>query len=209
MNLPLFSRHYALSTAGRVRSPWAVESSISLAEVVTLLVCGAAAAVSVLLIDFKLKIPGHAIMRAVFPMALGLAIVPRRGAGTIMGAGALATAALLMSGGWVEKGLGSLTSLTMIGPMLDLVMRRAAPRGRIYWSFIAAGVATNLAAFLVQATAKYFGWETSGGGKSLAVWMWPAVLSFPVWGALAGLISAATWFRWNTETSPEVSEDRS
>ena len=36
-------------------------------------------------------IPGHAILRAVFPMVTGLALVPRRGAGTVMGLGAMLT----------------------------------------------------------------------------------------------------------------------
>lgn len=208
MNLRLLPQHYALSTAGRVRLPSrAAGASISLAETLALLACGAVAAASVLLVDFKLKLPGHAILRAVFPMALGLSVVPRRGAGAVMGTGAVATAAMLIGGGWADKGLGAMTSLCLVGPVLDLAMRRSASGRRIYLGFIAAGVATNLAAMLVQAGAKTLGWDNLSGGKSLVAWLWPALASYPLCGALAGLISAAAWFRWNAESDRGASED--
>ncbi len=60
-------------------------------EVVFLVGCGVTAAVASIYLDFRLRIPGHAILRAIFPMVMGLAVVPRRGAGTVMGLSALAT----------------------------------------------------------------------------------------------------------------------
>ncbi len=207
MNLRLLPRHYELRAAGRIHLPQAAaDASISLAELLTLLACGAVAAATVLLVDFKLKLPGHAILRAVFPMALGLSLVPRRGAGTVMGTGALATAAILVCGGWAEKGLGALTSLSLVGPVLDLAVRRLQPGRRTYLAFIAAGVVANLAAMFVQAGAKSLGIENSGG-KPLAVWLWPALVTYPLCGALAGLVSAAVWFRWNSEADCTAAED--
>jgi hypothetical protein len=67
--------------------------------------------------DFNLQIPGHAILRAVLPMAIGLALVPRKNGGTVMGVAAL---------GGELPGLGACTSLALLGPMLDLALRSSA-----------------------------------------------------------------------------------
>lgn len=205
----LFSWHSPLSAASRLRvTPGAGITPISVSETAVLLACGATAAAAVLMLDFKLQLPGHAILRAVFPLALGLALVPRRGAATVMGAGAVSTAAALVFGGWGEKGLGSMTSLCVIGPLVDLAVSRSSTGRRVYLSFITAGVLTNLAALAVQASAKYFGFG-GGGGKSLAVWLPMALVTYPVFGAVAGLVSAAAWFRWNAPASADQADERS
>lgn len=210
MNMRLFTWHDPLSDAGRLRLPSRqVTSSISIAETGVLLLCGAAAAGAVLMFEFKLKLPGHAILRAVFPMALGLALVPRRGAGTVMGAGAVATVSAILFGGWGEKGLGSLTSLFLIGPFLDLAVRRTVSGRRVYLSLAAAGVLANMAALAVQASAKYFGFDGGGRGKNLATWLPLALLTYPLCGALAGLLSAAAWFRWKSESRQNSADERS
>lgn len=204
-----FAWHGPLSDSGRLRLPSRPsEASVSVAELGVLLLCGAAAAGAVLLFEFKLKFPGHSILRAVFPMALGLALVPRRGSGTVMGAGAIATTAGMYFGGVGDKGLGSMTSLFMIGPFLDLALRRAVSGRRVYLALTAAGVFANLAALAVQGSAKYFGIDGGGGFKSLATWLPSAALTYPICGALAGLLSAAAWFRWNAEPRQNSADDR-
>src|SRR6478752_6707545 len=69
-------------------------AAITAAELACLLLCGALAALAVGLFHLQLRIPGHAILRGAFPMAMGLALVPRRGAGMMMAiaAGITATA---------------------------------------------------------------------------------------------------------------------
>src|SRR5262249_14885754 len=106
------SRVPALSRPGR---------TVSLAEAAALLAVGATAAVLTAALDLHLRIPGHAIIRAIFPMAFGLALVPRRLAGVCMGAGALATGSLLKTAG-AGIGPGALASLTLTGPCLDLAV---------------------------------------------------------------------------------------
>jgi hypothetical protein len=65
--------------------------AISAVEVAVLVLLGATAAAATALLDLPLRIPGHAILRLVFPMALGLALVPRRLSGSFMGVSALAS----------------------------------------------------------------------------------------------------------------------
>ena len=69
-------------------------TSITAAELACLIVCGAIAALAVGLLHLQIRVPGHAILRGAFPMAPGIALVPRRGAGLIMAiaAGITATA---------------------------------------------------------------------------------------------------------------------
>lgn len=209
MSTRLLAWNVPLSDASRIRlASRSATDPILVAETGILLICGAVSAATVLTLEFKWKMPGHSILRAVFPMALGLALVPRRGAGTVMGAGAVATAAAFMFGGWGERGLGALTSLSLIGPFLDLAVRRSTSGRRVYISLVAAGVLTNLAAMSVQLSAKYFGLGGggggSGGGKSLTEWLPMALITYPLFGALAGLLSAAAWFRWKSAPREEI-----
>jgi hypothetical protein len=163
-------------------------------ELLLLLFAGMTAAVASVFLDFGLRIPGHAIIRAVFPMALGLAAVPRQMAGSIMGVGALATAATIGAGTQAGLGAGALTSLTLTGPLLDLALWRARKGWRLYLGFALAGLGANLAALAVRAGPKILGFDAARG-RSLAEW-WPrAVPSYLVCGLLAGLLSAAVWFQ--------------
>jgi hypothetical protein len=214
MNARLLTRHSALTTAGRFHLPAriadgkypAADAPITSTETLVLLGCGIVAAVGVLLIDFSLKLPGHAILRAVPPMALGLSLVPRRGSGTVMGIGALATIGVILGAGLGEKGHGATVSLTLIGPVLDLAMRSSTGGRRVYLAFIGAGMSANLAALAFQAGAKYLGF--GGGGKPLAVWLPQALVTYPAFGAAAGLLSAAIFFRWNDRQSEPGADQR-
>ncbi|MDB5336077.1 MAG: hypothetical protein JWN70_1696, partial [Planctomycetaceae bacterium] len=135
-------------------------------EVVFLLGCGALSALSVLLPEFKLQIPGHAILRAVFGMAFGLAMVPRLGAGTVMGIGAVVTTVICRSMGQGKDGLGSIASLCLTGPCLDLVLRYVRSGPWLYVGLMGAGLLSNMSAFSVQYTDKIWHWTRliNGGG---------------------------------------------
>lgn len=208
MTPALLPRHSSLAEASRLPIPVnALSEAASLSQIALLLLCGAASTAAVSWLDFSLKIPGHAILRAIFPMALGLAAVPRRGAGTVMSAGAMGTAAVLQWGGWTGSGVGSLTSLCLIGVFLDLALRTCRSGRRVYFALITAGVLTNLAAMFVQVAAKSFGWRVSGLGKSLGEWLPRALVTYPLCGAIAGLISAVVWFRWISSPAPGPADD--
>lgn len=199
MKTTWLTRNDPLGTASRLRlRPMGPHSSsISLTEAAALLFCGAAAALAVSLLDFNLKLPGHAILRGVFPMALGLALVPRNGAGAVMGLGAITTASVMLLNGFGDNGLGSLTSLFLVGPLLDLSIKWSSPGKRVHLALASAGVLANLAAMIMQLVAKSVGWS-GGGGKSVAAWLPLAIVTYPTFGAAAGLISAAMLFRWRT-----------
>lgn len=194
----LGSAHDALREASRLRGmPY---GPMTVLETATLVACGLTSAALVLLLDVNLRLPGHSILRAVFPMAFGLAVVPRHGAGSVMGASAITAAAALLFTGWGDRGLGSLTSLCLIGPVLDWSMRWSVSHKRVYVSFLSAGVLTNLMAFAVQLLAKSQGLD-AGGGKSIMRWLPFAAITYPTCGALAGLISAMAWFQWSGRRS--------
>lgn len=175
------------------------------AEIAFLLGTGAVAALASAFLDFGLKIPGHAIIRAVFPMAFGLAVVPRQLAGTMMGAGALATAFAIRAGGWGGLGLGAMTSLLLTGPMLDLALWRAQRGWRLYLGFALAGLTCNLAAFVVRGGVKFGGLD-SITGRPVSHWLPVAVGTYALCGVLAGLISALVWFHLLTAEGREGDE---
>lgn len=196
----LLRPHAGLDSVRRWRFPRLVSSeSLSKAEAATLFACGAAAAM-VALAEFKLRLPGHSILRAAFPMVLGLSLVPRHGAGSIMGLGAVATTGVLQMFNLGDRGFGSMASLFLVGPCLDLALRTVRNGFSVYLALIATGVGVNLAAMIVQAVAKSAGWD-AGGGKSVAAWFPFAALTYPLSGGIAGLLSACAWFRWKAPPS--------
>jgi len=163
-------------------------------ELLLLLFAGITAALATTFLDFGLRIPGHAIIRAVFPMALGMAAVPRQMAGSIMGVGALATAATVSAGTHAGLGVGALTSLSLTGPFLDFALWRAQKGWRLYLGFALAGLGANLAALAVRAGTKLIGFD-SARGRPLAEWWTTAAPSYAICGIVAGLVSAAVWFQ--------------
>jgi len=158
------------------------------------------------LIDLHLRIPGHAILKVVFPVAAGLALVPRQGAGTIIGVSALATAiSMRMLGlGGSGLGFGALTSLTVIGPTLDWMLRHARSSRAVYIGFVLGGLFANLAALLVRGTLKGVGLEHAGG-RPLSVWLSQAAITYTICGIVAGLLSASVWFGANPPEQQESS----
>lgn len=166
------------------------------AQWVVSLFAGAAAAAATCLLDFKLGVPGHAILRCVLPMALGLTLAPFRGSGMIMSVSALATGTGLKLAGFGEKGIGSIVSLLATGPLLDFAANRARSAKGMWLGLIAAGTLSNVIAFVAQVLAKLMHLET-GGGKPLSQWWKMAIWTYPACGAVAGLLTAAVLFRWN------------
>lgn len=178
-----------------------------LADLGLLLGLGFVAAVATTL-DWKLRLPGHAILRTVLPLALGLALVPRRGSGFLLSGSAGVGALGLLAAGWPGAGVGAVTSLMLAGPLLDLAGSLSRRGWHIYLSFAAAGLAANVAAFAVRWAAK-----TGGGGRAgsrlLAEW-WPqAIGSYAVCGLVAGLIAAAICFRASSPRRVPTDEARS
>ena len=173
---------------------------------VVLLGAGVGAALATVLVDFSLRIPGHAILRAVFPMALGLALAPRRRGGAVMGAAALCSAMVIKVGGWATPGIGALAALALTGPFLDAALWRARKGWRLYLAFAVAGLSSNLAALVIRAGAKSVGFEPLTA-RPLAVWWFQAVGTYALCGLLAGLLSAMIWFRFSSKSGSETTAE--
>jgi hypothetical protein len=198
----LFAPQSVLANQSRVgwRTPTA--SGISVLDLALLMGCGLLAAATVAFLDLDLRVPGNAILRGVLPLSLGMALVPRRGAGLVMGGSALAglgVFALLGRG----PGMGASTSLVLTGPLLDLAAARARSGWRLYVAFGLAGLGANLGAFLVRGGGKAV--SLGGGGRLLSDWLTVAPLTYAACGLAAGLISAAVFFR--TTARPQRGEE--
>ncbi len=139
----------------RLRSPAGLPISVPWWEIAVLAISGAIAAASVGLVELRLRIPGHSILHAVLPMALGLALAPRRYAGTGMSLAAIATASGLQWAGHGEFGAGSWTSLACMGPALDTML---GSRWGQHWPAFAvavAGLLANGCAFVAKSIEKW------------------------------------------------------
>ena len=129
MRSTILSIHPGLARNSRVHA-WAREGQSSeIAAMAVLLGAGVTAALATVFLDFSLRIPGHAILRVVFPMALGLSLAPVRMGGIVMGAAALGSVLMIKTGGMVTPGAGALTSLLLIGPFLDAALCAPAADG--------------------------------------------------------------------------------
>ena len=194
MNATLLPVHRELLASSRVAVWTASVDRLRFGELGILIGAGITAALAVSCLDFGLRLPGHAILRAVFPMALGLSLAPRRLGGVVMGVSACATTLLLKFGGGSSPGIGALTSLCVIGPMLDAALWRAKSGWSVYLCFALAGCLTNLVAFAVRGAGKLAGLDALTK-RPLADWVSTASWSYLLCGVVAGLLSAAIWFR--------------
>jgi hypothetical protein len=175
--------------------------AVSVRELAALLFLGVCAALVSAFVKLNLGVPGHNIIRVIFPMALGLAMVPRRGSASIMGLSGLLAGGVFMLGGARSLGAGAMTSLVLTGLLLDLALLRARNGWQVYLRLTLAGVGANLIALLIRGGVKF----VEGGlvtGLPLAVWFPKAIATYPLCGALAGLISAAAWFRFAADAPP-------
>lgn len=185
--------HPGLSSEGRLPALAKRGAPATRGEWMALLLLGAGAALVAAFLDLNLKIPGHAILRSVLPMGLGLALVPRRGAGCVMGAAALATALGLRQVGAASLGIGAMSSLCLTGPLLDLAVAPARAGWQIYLSCGVAGMVSNLAALAIRGGGKLTGF--GGGSRRVDDWWQHAAFTYPACGLVAGLLAAIVWFR--------------
>ena len=195
MRTAILPIHQGLSRSSRLPALRREGQDLRAMEIALLLLTGVGATLASAFLDFSLRIPGHAIIRAVFPMAFGLALAPRQMAGMVMGAGAVASAMVIKVGGFGAIGLGAMTSLTLTGPLLDLALWRARRGGRLYLGFALAGLGANLAALALRGGSKAVGVDHAGG-RLLAEWLPQAIATYALCGLLAGLISAGVWFQF-------------
>jgi len=179
---------------------------ISAMELAVLILLGICAGLVSTVVKLNLGLPGHNIIRVVFPMVLGLALVPRWGAASLMGLSGTATAAVLTIGRSGGLGVGAMTSLALTGLLLDLALVGARNGRSVYVGLTLAGLAANACAFLVRGGSKLL----AGGqvdGLPIELW-WPkAAITYPVFGILAGLISAAVWFRIKARQQPHTDHE--
>jgi hypothetical protein len=194
-----FSAHEGLADAARLPSLAQARQRISAAELLLLLASGAAAAVAVGKAKLGLGIPGHSIVLAALPMVLGMALAPRRLAGSMMSAGAVGTAWVLAGAGAADFGAGSFVSLCLLGPMMDVALRHARTGRRVYAALIVAGVLTNVLALGSRAGAKLVGLDA--GSRPFDSWWLQALVTYTLSGAVAGLLGALCWFHFHS-TSP-------
>ncbi len=191
-----FGVHDGLAGAARFPPLVRARRRISALELILLLSCGAAAAAAVAYVKFSLRIPGHSIVLAALPMVLGLALAPRRLAGSVMSAGAIGTAWLLSGVGGASYGSGSAVSLLLIGPMMDVAVRHARGGWRVYAALVLSGVVTNLLALGSRATFKMLGLDLAGG-RGFDSWWLQASVTYTLSGVVAGLLGALCWFHFN------------
>lgn len=204
----ILAAHEGLGVSHRFPAVSRSAERISAVELGTLFLLGSGAAALSVFLNLSLGIPGHNVIRVIFPMVLGLALVPRQGAGSVMGLSGLASAAVFSVAGARGIGAGAMTSLALTGVVLDLALLGARNGRSVYLRLAAAGVAANMVAFLMRGGVKMF---TGGkvGAVPFAVW-WPkAVITYPVCGAVAGLICAAVLFRATAGGKPESDREAS
>ena len=190
-----FVVHEGLTSAARVPS-LARSDRISALELLALLASGAAAAAAVGMAKLGLGIPGHSIVLAALPLACGLSLAPRWLAGSMMSAGALATALTLSVAGVAGYGSGAFVSLFLLGPMMDLALRGAQSGWRVYAALVLAGSVTNLTALASRAAAKLLGLDLAGA-RPFDSWWLLAMGTYTASGFVAGLLGALCWFHFN------------
>lgn len=203
----MFAKATSLEQASRVGQLGTTSNSITTREVTILLACGILAAMAVALVAVPLRIPGHAILRATLPMVAGLALVPRRSAGGVMSLGALAAVGVLYFGSIGNLQAAAVTGMFALGPAIDFALRGEPTGWRLYLRLALAGTLANLFAWGVRMAAALLfavpgtgrGMGGGGGGRAVApnfLEFWPlALATFALCGAIAGLASAAVWFK--------------
>ena len=164
------------------------------------LMCGATAAVAIGMVKLRLGIPGHSIVLAAVPMALGMALAPRRMAGCVMSGGALGTAWLLTTTGTGDYGSGSFVSLSLLGPMMDLALNGVQGGRGVYGALILAGLTTNTLALASRAVPKVLGLDV--GSRPWDSWWLLASVTYTLSGIIAGLLGAICWFHFNDRRNP-------
>jgi len=179
---------------------------VSALELSLLVTMGIVAACANGLLRLRLGIPGHAIVLIAIPYVLGLSCVPRRFSGHVMGASGLAAGGvlrLLIPG--VRLGTGALTALAVTGVCLDLATRHAKGGRSLVVRCALAGVAGSVASLFARAVTKGLLMSPVDALKPLGLWWLKAIVTYPLCGAVAGLVAAALVFRVTPGTRGEHS----
>ena len=169
-------------------------STITAAELAVLVLAGVVAACAEAWLHWHLRgVPGHAIFKAVLPMIVGFAFVPRHGSGTVMGASAGMSAFVIarVLGGNIQP--AATISMLLIGPSLDLALAGTEWTRWMYIRFALAGAFANLTALAVKVFGSLFGLALMG--RPLADFLPRALPSFFLCGTAAGLFGAIILFR--------------
>jgi hypothetical protein len=200
-----FGIHDGLASAGRFPLLVRIQQRITASEILLLLFFGAASAAAVGFIRTGLRFPGNSIILAMLPMVLGLAVAPRKNSGFIMGAGALGTAAIFGFSGIAHYGAGAFVSLCLIGPILDLALKKAHSGRWLYGGLILAGICTNLLALFSRGASKLIGLDFVGT-RPFGTWYIQASMTYTICGAVAGLIAAFCFFHFRKQQSDPEQE---
>jgi hypothetical protein len=182
------------------------------ADLALLAALGMLAALATSMATSGIRIPGHAILRGTLPIVLGVSLVPRRAAGTVMSLAAAATFLAMRAAGLGLPNAAASIGLLCLGPATDIALAGAAGGWRLYLRFAFAGLVANLCAFAVRisfgASAVAGGHGAGGGmdsGRALGgmhgpgavvedFWL-PALFSFALCGIAAGLTCGIIAFR--------------
>jgi hypothetical protein len=202
-----FGIHYGLVAAGRIPTAIRMQERISTLEMMLLFLCGIAAAVSSGLLHHGLRLPGSSIVFSLIPMALGLALAPRRNAGFIMGSGALSAAAIFNLTGLTHYGAGAFISLCLVGPIMDFALSNARNGWRLYSGLILAGIVTNMLALTSRSITKLLGFDV-GGMRPFGGWWAQSLITYTLCGAVAGLITAVCFFHLHKRSAESDSDGK-
>lgn len=168
-------------------------------SIAILMMAGVAAALASALIR-GWGIPGSTVLQGVLPMAGGLAFVPRRGAGLLMGCSAAVSGMMFMQLGVGHNNPSALARLALLGVCLEAGPARLSRESLVWMWFVLAGLAANLLGLGAKYLMGLVGLE---GLMSLASTPF-RVLSYAVCGAVAGGLSAAIFFQ--RRTTPGAAE---
>ena len=158
---------------------------------------GALAAVAVVAFSPALRIPGHAILRAALPMVCGMALVPRRLAGSIMAPAPARQCSYSQPPASAAGSPQPSCRFWRSGPAIDIAMAGRSVGGwRLYLRFAVAGVLANALAFFLRGGISLFGLDNDRP-HTLARFDLRVFASFADCGAIAGLLSALVCFQFS------------
>jgi hypothetical protein len=203
-----FGTHDGLAAAGRIPSITRIGERITTSEMMLLIMCGVAAAASSGLLHRGLRLPGSSIVFSLIPMALGLALAPRRNAGFIMGSGALGAAAIFNLAGLAHYGAGAFISLCLVGPIMDFAVARARTGWRLYSGLVVAGIITNMLALGSRGMSKLAGLDLLDM-RPFGSWWAQAIITYVLAGAIAGLVGAVCFFHLSKRRTESPESDDS
>ncbi len=191
----VFQPCYVLDQTRRIGSAAPSSDRMTLVELAILVAAGVAAATAVAAIPLPIHIPGHAILKAALPIVAGMALAPRRMAGSIMAISAALAVLLFSAVRFGQLQPAAVVALLAIGPAIDIALAYRASSGwQLYLRFALAGLLANTLAFFTRGGVSLFGLDRFRL-HALAKIDGRVFLSFAACGAIAGLLSVAVCFR--------------